>query len=95
MPYQRVEKYTEYDLSEVVTANGSIIVECNTVTLRNQGTKDVTIDGTLILKPDISITFGGRLDSEVNDTFTIAFDSAESSPNLLVIKEFYVPKVIR
>jgi len=87
--------HSNYEIQKV-SENSTLDLFATTVTFWNKGLLTATLKGNLQLKAGESITFGGSVESVVNDTFEITFE-AETTPNvenfnLLVIKEFIIKK---
>lgn len=84
-------QYKNYLISIMpYTFTGSINVECNNVTMINQGTQNVTINGTLLLRPFDSITFPGYPGEMNTQAYDIVFtnDRETGARLVLILKEY-------
>ena len=81
-----VKTYTNYEFNNVII-DSTIEVEAHSVTFMNTGEVNLTINAELTLTPGDEITFGGRLESKVKQSFVIVFEESLLITNLLIIVE--------
>jgi hypothetical protein len=79
----------EYDVNFITYGqNGFVTSNCNSITLTNVGTNQVTIDNGLVLQQNQSLSIDGNVGEIINKQFLITFSGAGTN-NLVTIKKNY------
>ena len=92
---KRQDNYKHYCIAiQPVTTNGSRQFQCNTLTMWNQGTQNVTINGQMVLYPGMAYTYEGYPGEMLIQSFDIVFDNERANGcKLLFIRKEYLDQV--
>jgi hypothetical protein len=89
MDFKIKAQLIEYDVNFITYGqSGFVTSNCNSITFTNVGTNQVTIDNSLVLQQNQSLSIDGNAGEIINKQFLITF-SGTGTNNLVTIKKNY------
>ena len=83
-------KYKATRVHEVLLESGFIQPDgYSKLTLRNEGSKDVTIYGIITIPPYFEKTYDELPGVEISDRIPVRFENADNSKKLIIEKTYY------